>query len=180
MTRRRGCQRSGIHSTSLGEPKTSRSTLPPFFSLAIRPKSCVYERADIPTDQVHGQVRQIDRETFLALEELYNTKLLPEIKRETGLENLRLVAVRANVLEAGGSVSLHRDGAAYVVTSFVVSGNFEGGEVFFEKDDGSMVEVPLSAGSIFVGKCTNQHGIREVLRGCRQSVVFFAMPEESD
>lgn len=150
-----------------------------YFALASRPSANAYERVEIPTDQVKGKIKTVDQQTFEKLEELYNKQILPEIEKETGLMNLRLQAVRANTLEAGGSVSLHRDSAAYVLTAFVVDGDFEGGAVSFKKDDGEVEEVPLEAGSVFIGNCTNEHGIQEVLSGTRQSVVFFAMPDET-
>lgn len=138
----------------------------------------ILERQAIETAHVKGQTDGVDQETFNALDEVYEAKLRPHWERETGLSDLQLQAVRLNTLRNGDRVARHADALVYIIGSFVLDTSFEGGDLFFEKDDGTTVDVAQHGGTVFVGKCTNQHGIREVSKGVRKSIVFFAMPKK--
>lgn len=139
-----------------------------------------YERVWIPENQVTGQLKKIDQDTFLKVERIFNESLLPTIEENTGLSNLELVGVRKNTLNSGDLVSAHGDTLGYVLLIDIPDGSsvYEGGNVIFKKDDDEVVELGIEANDLLVAKCTNEHGVSRVTKGQRESLAFFAKPRD--
>ena len=76
-------------------------------------------------------------------------------------------------------VKAHSDTDGYVLMLDVLSDDqtFDGGDVLFTKDDGSIVEVSPSSDKVLVAKCTNEHGVTRVTKGERTSIALFARPK---
>lgn len=138
-----------------------------------------YEKVWIPENQVTGRVFKMDRDSFGAIEQIFNDSFLPVIEANTALENLELVAVRRNILGKDDMVNMHGDRLGYVlmVDVDISASSFEGGNVLFTKDDGEIVELKLGENDLLVAKCTNEHGVSRVTSGQRDSIAFFARPK---
>lgn len=138
-----------------------------------------FERVWIPENQVQGEIHKIGYTTFQKVEAIFNKDLLPQIEKETGLSELELVAVRRNTLGLNQMVKAHSDTDGYVLMLDVLSDDqtFDGGDVLFTKDDGSIVEVSPSSDKVLVAKCTNEHGVTRVTKGERTSIALFARPK---
>ena len=54
---------------------------------------------------------------------------------------------------------------------------FEGGNILFKKDNGETVEIELNSDEILVAKCTNEHGVKKILSGTRESIALFSRPK---
>ena len=155
-----------------------------------------FEKVWIQEDQIKGSIYKIDSTTFEKVNACYLNEFKSIIEKETGLQDLELVAVRRNLLCKNEYVEMHKDVEGYVVIIDIPEpinpeedGNennnyhynndkrtFEGGNILFTKDDGEIVEIALKPDELFVAKCTNNHGVRKVLSGERESIALFSRP----
>ena len=119
------------------------------------------------------------------------------IEKGTCLQDLELVAVRRNILTKNDSVSMHKDVDGYVVIIDIPeptvteedeeevdsqqsedsNAMFEGGNILFKKDNGVTVEIELKSDELLIAKCTNEHGVKRVLSGKRESIALFTRPK---
>ena len=151
-----------------------------------------YEKVWIPEDQIKGSIKKIDRISFEKINECFLNNFKDNIEKGTGLDNLELVAVRRNILKKNDSVSMHKDVSGYVVIINIPkpededqdennpknsNTTFEGGNILFKKDNGETVEIELNSDEILVAKCTNEHGVKKILSGTRESIALFSRPK---
>lgn len=155
-----------------------------------------FEKAWIPEDQITGEIEKMDVGTFEMINRCFEDNFKQIIEKETRLQELELLAVRRNILHANGYVSMHKDYEGYVVIIDIPEtdypeenddGNtqgytidfkrsFEGGNILFTKDNGEVVEIQLQKDEVLVAKCTNNHGVKKVLSGTRESIALFSRP----
>lgn len=153
-----------------------------------------FEKVWIPEKQIRGSINKIDCFTFEKVNEFYSSSLKNIIEKETGIQDLELVAVRRNILNADDSVAMHEDADGYVVIidipqpeeedkdknkqkTNIRNKKFEGGNILFKKDNGEVVEIELGAEEMLVAKCTNEHGVNKILSGTRESIALFSRPK---
>lgn len=155
-----------------------------------------FEKAWIPEDQMTGEIKKIDVLTFEMVNRCFEDNFKQIIEKETQLQELELLAVRRNLLHANDYVSMHKDYEGYVVIidipetdypeendggnkdglTIEFKGSFEGGNILFTKDNGDVVEIELQKDEVLVAKCTNNHGVKKVLSGTRESIALFSRP----
>ena len=104
--------------------------------------------------------------------------------------------MRRNVLTKNDSVSMHKDVDGYVVIIEIPeeddqeddqeddpqqpedsNSTFKGGNILFKKDNGETVEIELKSDELLIAKCTNEHGVKRVLSGKRESIALFSRPK---
>lgn len=156
-----------------------------------------FEKAWIPEDQITGEIKKMDVGTFEMINRCFEDNFKQIIEKETRLQELELLTVRRNILHANDFVSMHKDYEGYVVIIDIPetdypeendSGNtqgytidfkrsFEGGNILFTKDNGEIVEIELQKDEVLVAKCTNNHGVKKVLSGTRESIALFSRPK---
>jgi hypothetical protein len=156
-----------------------------------------FEKAWIPEDQITGEIKKLDVLTFEKVNRCFEDNFKQIIENETRLQELELLAVRRNILHANDYVSMHKDYEGYVVIIDIPEtdypeenegGNtqgytidfkrsFEGGNILFTKDNGEVVEIELQRDEVLVAKCTNNHGVKKVLSGKRESIALFSRPK---
>ena len=156
-----------------------------------------FEKAWIPEDQIKGEIGKIDYATFELVNQSFLSGLKKVIEEQTCLQELELLAVRRNVLRMNDYVSMHKDYDGYVVIidipettnpeeynldlddaiSVDLKRTFEGGNILFTKDNGEIVEIDLQPDEVLVAKCTNNHGVKKVLSGTRESIALFSRPK---
>jgi hypothetical protein len=155
-----------------------------------------FEKAWIPEDQITGEIKKLDVLTFEKVNRCFEDNFKQIIENETRLQELELLAVRRNILHANDYVSMHKDYEGYVVIIDIPEtdypeenegGNaqgytidfkrsFEGGNILFTKDNGEVVEIELQRDEVLVAKCTNNHGVKKVVSGTRESIALFSRP----
>jgi hypothetical protein len=155
-----------------------------------------FEKAWIPEDQITGEIKKLDVGTFEMINRCFEDNFKQIIENETRLQELELLAVRRNILHVNDYVSMHRDYEGYVVIIDIPEtdypeenegGNtqgytidfkrsFEGGNILFTKDNGEVVEIELQRDEVLVAKCTNNHGVKKVVSGTRESIALFSRP----
>jgi len=156
-----------------------------------------FEKVWIPENQIKGSIKKIDRESFEKVNHYFLDEFKDLIEKGTCLQDLELVAVRRNILTKNDSVSMHKDVDGYVVIIDIPepsvpeedeqdSGSqqpedsntiFEGGNILFKKDNGETVEIELKPDELLIAKCTNEHGVKRVLSGKRESIALFSRPK---
>ena len=155
-----------------------------------------FEKVLIPVNQITGLIRKIDCNSFEKVNECFLNEFKDIIEKETGIQNLELVAVRRNILNKNDSVTMHKDFDGYVVIIGIpepptpdednqendskqsndINATFEGGNILFKKDNGEIVEIELKSDELLIAKCTNEHGVTKVLSGTRESIALFSRP----
>ena len=154
-----------------------------------------FEKVWIPEDQIKGKIHKINEDSFEKINEHFRLDFKEIIEQATCLSELELVAVRRNILKKDEEVSMHRDFEGYVVIIDLPiptqpegepvpqpadsHRTFQGGNILFTKDNGEIVEIELKHDELFVGKCTNYHGVQKVLSGTRESIALFSRPKAS-
>ena len=156
-----------------------------------------FEKACIPEDQIKGEIGKIDEVTFEKVNTYFESNFKQIIEKETCLQELELLVVRRNVLNTGDYVSMHKDHDGYVVIIDIPQtdgpeeydgGNhegitidfkkaFEGGNILFTRDNGEVVEIELQKDEVLIAKCTNNHGVKKILSGTRESIALFSRPK---
>lgn len=163
---------------------------------SVNTDDVAFEKAWIPEDQITGEIKKLDVLTFEKVNRCFEDNFKQIIENETRLQELELLAVRRNILHANDYVSMHKDYEGYVVIIDIPEtdypeendgGNtdgftidfkrsFEGGNILFTKDNGDVVEIELQKDEVLVAKCTNNHGVKKVLAGTRESIALFSRP----
>ena len=153
-----------------------------------------FEKVWIPVNQIKGSIKKIDCKSFEKVNDCFLNELKEIIEKGTCLQDLELVAVRRNILTKNDSVSMHKDVDGYVVVIDIPeppcpeeddsslesedsNSKFDGGNILFKKDNGETVEIELKSDELLIAKCTNEHGVKRVLSGKRESIALFTRPK---